>query len=65
MFLLTELGIRERPYKPWDGFAGVSSNLETGYYTHSSTLFLTWHRPYLALFEGSSELLLWSVGNLI
>lgn len=25
----------------------------TGYCTHSSILFPTWHRPYLALFEVS------------
>ncbi|PVF92484.1 Di-copper centre-containing protein [Serendipita vermifera] len=46
-------GIHGRPYVVYDGAAG-STNLGGnfgGYCTHSSTLFPTWHRPYLALFE--------------
>jgi hypothetical protein len=43
------------PYKPWNG-VGSSTNWQStsrfgGYCTHSSILFLTWHRPYLALYE--------------
>lgn len=45
------------PFKPW---AGVPSDTDWsqpgssgfgGYCTHSSILFITWHRPYLALYE--------------
>lgn len=45
-------GIHGRPYAPWDGVKGVGN--AAGYCTHSSILFLTWHRPYLALFEASN-----------
>lgn len=43
------------PYKPWNG-VGSNTNWRStsgfgGYCTHSSILFLTWHRPYLALYE--------------
>jgi tyrosinase len=41
-------GIHGLPYRPWNG---VEGNQVTGYCTHSSILFPTWHRPYLALFE--------------
>lgn len=51
-------GVHGMPYKPWDG---VDSNTDWqstsgfgGYCTHSSILFLTWHRPYLALYEVGS-----------
>jgi tyrosinase len=40
------------PYKAWDGVEGLSDfGSFGGYCTHSSVLFLTWHRPYLALYE--------------
>ncbi|KAL9630868.1 MAG: hypothetical protein Q9164_006201 [Protoblastenia rupestris] len=42
------LCIHGRPYIPWDGVPGP---YEAGYCTHSSILFPSWHRPYLALFE--------------
>ncbi|KXX72895.1 Tyrosinase [Madurella mycetomatis] len=50
-------GIHGMPYKPWNG-VGSQTNWQTtsgfgGYCTHSSILFLTWHRPYLALYEQS------------
>ncbi len=44
------------PFKAWDG-VNVGTDWATdpngfgGYCTHSSVLFATWHRPYLALFE--------------
>jgi len=48
-------GIHGMPYAPWDGVASntdwKSSSGFGGYCTHSSVLFLTWHRPYLALYE--------------
>ncbi|KAK4098585.1 Monophenol monooxygenase [Parathielavia hyrcaniae] len=50
-------GIHGMPYKPWNG-VGSSTNWQRtsgfgGYCTHSSILFLSWHRPYLALYEQS------------
>ncbi|KXL44734.1 hypothetical protein M433DRAFT_166430 [Acidomyces richmondensis BFW] len=44
-------GIHGRPYVPWDGvepYPGIDS---PGACQHVSPLFLTWHRPYLALVE--------------
>ncbi|ERF74869.1 hypothetical protein EPUS_03253 [Endocarpon pusillum Z07020] len=41
-------GIHGRPYRSWDG---VNGNYQRGYCTHGSTLFPTWHRPYLSLYE--------------
>jgi tyrosinase len=35
---------------PWDGVSRTSVE-SSGYCTHGSVLFPTWHRPYLALFE--------------
>ncbi|KAF3293727.1 hypothetical protein TWF132_004320 [Orbilia oligospora] len=43
-------GIHGRPYVAWDGVRG--GNNDGGYCTHADILFLTWHRPYLALYEG-------------
>ena len=44
-------GIHGLPYTEWDG---VSGQYSAGYCPHTSILFPTWHRPYLALFEVSS-----------
>lgn len=46
-------GIHGMPYKPWDNVQGISDWDFGGYCTHSSVLFVPWHRPYLALFEAS------------
>ncbi|OLN86707.1 Tyrosinase 5 [Colletotrichum chlorophyti] len=49
-------GIHGLPYKKWpdrpwnDKMVRVDNDFG-GFCTHSSILFLTWHRPYLALFE--------------
>ncbi|KAH8813439.1 tyrosinase [Flagelloscypha sp. PMI_526] len=47
-------GIHGLPAKAWDG-AGSNQQAKgsqwPGYCFHSSTLFPTWHRPYIALFE--------------
>ncbi|KAK2011866.1 Di-copper centre-containing protein [Colletotrichum eremochloae] len=49
-------GIHGLPYKKWpdrrwnDKMVRVENSFG-GFCTHSSILFLTWHRPYLALFE--------------
>jgi tyrosinase len=39
------------PFVTWDGVNPTPGNENTGYCTHSSILFPTWHRAYLALFE--------------
>lgn len=44
-------GIHGEPFIPWNGVGGISDFRFGGYCTHSSILFLTWHRPYLALYE--------------
>ncbi|KAF2834822.1 Di-copper centre-containing protein, partial [Patellaria atrata CBS 101060] len=44
-------GIHGAPMVPWDGVQGTANGKWSGYCTHSSNLFPTWHRPYLALFE--------------
>lgn len=44
------VGIHGRPYTPWNDVDGAGTG-ESGYCTHASILFPTWHRPYLALFE--------------
>ncbi|KAL9091416.1 MAG: hypothetical protein Q9165_004802 [Trypethelium subeluteriae] len=44
-------GIHGMPYVPWDDVQAAPGQDDNGYCAHYSTLFLTWHRPYLALFE--------------
>jgi len=46
-------GIHGLPYTAWDSSSSLSGGKfsNTGYCTHSSVLFPTWHRPYVALFE--------------
>lgn len=39
------------PYTPWQYPASATVNPDRGYCTHRSAIFLTWHRPYLALIE--------------
>lgn len=51
---LTVIGIHGMPFKPWNGVKGLASFQFGGYCTHSSVLFVPWHRPYLALFEVST-----------
>ncbi|PGH19033.1 hypothetical protein AJ79_00067 [Helicocarpus griseus UAMH5409] len=45
-------GIHGMPYLPWNG-EDVPKNgpKPTGYCTHSTVLFPSWHRPYVALYE--------------
>ena len=43
-------GIHGRPFIPWDSVQATAGQ-DGGYCTHSSILFATWHRPYLALYE--------------
>lgn len=43
------LGIHGVPNVAWDGVQGSAGGI--GYCVHASTLFPTWHRPYVALFE--------------
>ncbi|KAF2445573.1 Di-copper centre-containing protein [Karstenula rhodostoma CBS 690.94] len=46
-------GIHGRPFVPWDGVKGDGYywSRYSGYCTHDSNIFPTWHRPFLALFE--------------
>ncbi|KAH7128377.1 tyrosinase precursor [Dendryphion nanum] len=44
-------GIHGEPFVPWNGVNGNPKASFGGYCTHSSILFLPWHRPYLATFE--------------
>ncbi|KUJ19215.1 Di-copper centre-containing protein [Mollisia scopiformis] len=44
-------GIHGRPFIPWDGIEWNPSAPEVGYCPHSSVLFTSWHRIYLALLE--------------
>lgn len=44
-------GIHGRPYIPFDNVQATPGNAQSGYCTHTSILFPTWHRPYLALYE--------------
>ena len=36
---------------PWGEPRSPSQDPSTGYCTHQSVLFATWHRPFLSLFE--------------
>ncbi len=45
-------GIHGRPYEDWDGAtASDDAGKYLGYCTHGTTLFPTWHRPYVLLLE--------------
>ncbi|KAI0687171.1 hypothetical protein BC835DRAFT_1309269 [Cytidiella melzeri] len=45
-------GIHGQPYIAWQGAGGDQPAAPNeGYCTHSSILFPTWHRPYMALYE--------------
>jgi len=45
-------GIHGVPNQPWDGVgANPAASGAVGYCTHSSILFPSWHRAYMALFE--------------
>lgn len=50
---LLPLGIHGVPFQPWNDVDAVPGANMSGYCPHSSVLFPTWHRPYLALFEVS------------
>ncbi|KAK4251830.1 hypothetical protein C7999DRAFT_27509 [Corynascus novoguineensis] len=44
-------GIHGMPHQTWGGVEPVTGSEGTGYCTHSSILFPTWHRSYMALYE--------------
>lgn len=46
-------GIHGRPFGTWGNVQPGPGLQNNGYCTHSSNLFGTWHRPYLALFDQS------------
>ncbi|KAG9248530.1 hypothetical protein BJ878DRAFT_476387 [Calycina marina] len=44
-------GIHGRPFQPFNGIQATKGNENSGYCTHISILFPTWHRPFLAFYE--------------
>lgn len=44
------VGVHGRPFTTWNNFPTPLLN-QAGFCPHSMTLFGTWHRPYLAIFE--------------
>ncbi|KAF2664571.1 Di-copper centre-containing protein [Microthyrium microscopicum] len=44
-------GIHGVPLDNWNGVVGANDINRPGWCTHTSNLFLPWHRPYLALYE--------------
>ncbi|KAH7379109.1 hypothetical protein DE146DRAFT_761311 [Phaeosphaeria sp. MPI-PUGE-AT-0046c] len=45
-------GIHGRPFRTWGNAPGLEHKIGTaGYCPHSNSLFLSWHRPYLTIFE--------------
>ncbi|RSL69213.1 hypothetical protein CEP54_002372 [Fusarium duplospermum] len=44
-------GIHGKPFIQWNGGGGRNGNGWPGYCPHGESLFLTWHRPYVLLFE--------------
>ena len=44
-------GIHGLPMQAWNNVQGNRRSSNPGYCTHVSNIFLTWHRPYLALYE--------------
>ncbi|KAJ4153472.1 hypothetical protein LMH87_009957 [Akanthomyces muscarius] len=48
-------GIHGVPFQPWNGVQPAPGSSQSGYCTHSSVLFPTWHRPYLALYEQAAS----------
>ncbi|KAM0259626.1 hypothetical protein ACHAQJ_003205 [Trichoderma viride] len=44
-------GIHGVPFSTWNDVGPVAGASQSGYCPHSSVLFPTWHRPYLALYE--------------
>lgn len=49
-------GIHGAPFTAWGGEQTPANPPQMGYCTHSSALFATWHRPYLALLEVRKEM---------
>ncbi|KAI0396742.1 common central domain of tyrosinase-domain-containing protein [Xylariaceae sp. FL0594] len=60
-------GIHGLPYEAWpadDKLLLEMKKHHTGFCTHTSILFLSWHRPYLVLFERIlQEAMLWVAGQ--
>ncbi|CAN8098897.1 unnamed protein product [Discula destructiva] len=45
------LGIHGVPFAAWGGVQPTAGNENSGYCTHETILFPTWHRAYMALYE--------------
>lgn len=50
---IVTIGMHGAPYISWNGVEAAPGASLSGYCSHSSVLFPTWHRPYLALYEVS------------
>ncbi|KAL1581865.1 hypothetical protein WHR41_09527 [Cladosporium halotolerans] len=55
--------IHGQPYVSWDNDEPCDGCSSSGYCTHQSTLFPTWHRAYMALFEQALSLNAMSVAK--
>ncbi|KAF5019447.1 hypothetical protein F66182_8555 [Fusarium sp. NRRL 66182] len=44
-------GIHGKPFIQWNGGGGRNGNGWPGYCPHGESIFLTWHRPYVLLYE--------------
>ncbi|KAF4455556.1 hypothetical protein F53441_2164 [Fusarium austroafricanum] len=44
-------GIHGKPFIQWNGGGGRAGNGWAGYCPHGESIFLTWHRPYVLLYE--------------
>ncbi|KAF4987692.1 hypothetical protein FGRMN_10218 [Fusarium graminum] len=44
-------GIHGKPFIQWNGGGGRAGNGWPGYCPHGESIFLTWHRPYVLLYE--------------
>jgi tyrosinase len=47
-------GVHGRPFQTWNNFPTPLVN-QAGFCPHGSTLFGSWHRPYLAIYEVGSQ----------
>lgn len=54
--------IHGKPYAVWDGVESEGSD-QSGYCLHSSNLFLSWHRPYIALWEQILQGIILEIAN--
>ncbi|RYO97996.1 hypothetical protein DL763_002501 [Monosporascus cannonballus] len=44
-------GIHGQPYRSWNGVGPVPGGEASGFCPHGEALFISWHRPYITLYE--------------